>query len=76
MAVMCIDLEIISTHTPLARRDFLGNIRHFLYKISTHTPLARRDDSLAPPVTPALDISTHTPLARRDNFLKVAKNFL
>ena len=43
MAVMCIDLEIISTHTPLARRDFLGNIRHFLYKISTHTPLARRD---------------------------------
>ena len=57
--------DVISTHTPHARRDILFSINLQLYKISTHTPHARRDvgvytnDKL-------LIISTHTPHARRD----------
>ncbi len=57
--------NVISTHTPLARRDRrdVDDVRN--EKISTHTPLARRDivrfnRALLYP------ISTHTPLARRD----------
>ena len=56
---------VISTHTPLARRDCVYIITAGGNIISTHTPLARRDlrhcmlqnDNW---------ISTHTPLARRD----------
>ena len=35
----------ISTHTPHARRDFMGiGIFAFFIRISTHTPHARRDN--------------------------------
>ena len=34
---------LISTHTPLARRDQLIRHRHLLWCISTHTPHAGRD---------------------------------
>ena len=35
--------DIISTHTPLARRDKEGGFAIIGVEISTHTPLARRD---------------------------------
>ena len=57
--------NIISTHTPLARRD----LRHCMLQndnwISTHTPLARRD-GIDVVIEDYTAISTHTPLARRD----------
>ena len=55
----------ISTHTPLAGRDYSDpdNLSH--YQISTHTPLAGRDVQLQP-LASILQISTHTPLAGRD----------
>ena len=34
---------MISTHTPLARRDYAWRKKDETIKISTHTPLARRD---------------------------------
>ena len=34
---------MISTHTPLARRDGKWTVLYRQYRISTHTPLARRD---------------------------------
>ena len=56
---------LISTHTPLARRDCAYLHMCHLLVISTHTPLARRDtDSDEQNIVIA--ISTHTPLARRD----------
>ena len=56
---------IISTHTPLARRDLNKGLCGGSYEISTHTPLARRDNTLYSPFV-RFSISTHTPLARRD----------
>ena len=56
---------VISTHTPLARRDGGSCKRSILNCISTHTPLARRDFSVSSSDS-ADEISTHTPLARRD----------
>ena len=55
----------ISTHTPLARRDWLAVGIDRNGRISTHTPLARRDYTLT---SSAEDhaISTHTPHAGRD----------
>ena len=56
---------LISTHTPLARRDAKDKDAEKRAKISTHTPLARRDD-ITEFFTKVDSISTHTPLARRD----------
>ena len=56
---------IISTHTPLARRDVYDFEVIDEVEISTHTPLARRDYE-ADEQDFTLEISTHTPLARRD----------
>ena len=57
---------MISTHTPLARRDVIAADFHVRFSlISTHTPLARRD-LFAGYTRPTGAISTHTPLARRD----------
>ena len=56
----------ISTHTPLARRDFNELTLELIpLAISTHTPLARRDIIIGVTKFPNI-ISTHTPLARRD----------
>ena len=41
--VRAIAFEVISTHTPHARRDIKDEISKFLGVISTHTPHARRD---------------------------------
>ena len=58
---------LISTHTPLARRDTATGNGTVKSMISTHTPLARRDTELALCGRLCfLYISTHTPLARRD----------
>ena len=38
-----IGAAMISTHTPLARRDYAWRKKDETIKISTHTPLARRD---------------------------------
>ena len=62
---MLIDLQIISTHTPLAGRDAHVNERVGFSDISTHTPLAGRDN-LLPVCKSCHNISTHTPLAGRD----------
>ena len=35
---------VISTHTPLARRDTIEFQKILICFISTHTPLARRDE--------------------------------
>ena len=56
---------MISTHTPLARRDILASPRRLMLLISTHTPLARRDGQFWN-LGKTPKISTHTPLARRD----------
>ena len=56
----------ISTHTPLAGRDFSAAESEKLHrKISTHTPLAGRDGNMNA-FKYAGSISTHTPLAGRD----------
>ena len=57
---------IISTHTPLARRDTVDLGVTTVPIISPHTPLARRD-TVDLGVTTVPIISTHTPLARRDH---------
>ena len=56
---------VISTHTPLARRDKIKMVGDCRPPISTHTPLARRD-SMVYKTDDFRRISTHTPLARRD----------
>ena len=56
---------IISTHTPLARRDQTKTADRAVADISTHTPLARRDQAGQRALANEV-ISTHTPLARRD----------
>ena len=56
---------VISTHTPLARRDVPTADVFSNHVISTHTPLARRD-ILSGRSLSVFSISTHTPLARRD----------
>ena len=58
-------METISTHTPLARRDWMETSGNPEQLISTHTPLARRDPISIAAVA-VMVISTHTPLARRD----------
>ena len=56
----------ISTHTPLAGRDYaLVESDDMELEISTHTPLAGRDHELCHPAH-LICISTHTPLAGRD----------
>ncbi len=64
-----LDPLLISTHTPLARRDSFSLSLSGSEKISTHTPLARRDHINFTNSMFSL-ISTHTPLARRDFVLK------
>ena len=56
----------ISTHAPLARRDFIVCVTGNSYIISTHAPLARRD-YMCPSYQNQARISTHAPLARRDS---------
>ena len=56
---------VISTHAPLAGRDFLGWCQVFGNPISTHAPLAGRDRPDLPLVDLRL-ISTHASLAGRD----------
>ena len=55
----------ISTHTPLAGRDWVSPDKYLDYLISTHTPLAGRDKEFYPQHR-SDEISTHTPLAGRD----------
>ena len=55
----------ISTHAPLAGRDFLENLDFCAKIISTHAPLAGRDD-ITPWSNDKKGISTHAPLAGRD----------
>ena len=58
----------ISTHTPLAGRDY--NPFYLVYLInciSTHTPLAGRDRKNIHSKIQR-EISTHTPLAGRDDY--------
>ena len=56
----------ISTHAPLAGRDFLLKNKIFYVNIiSTHAPLAGRDFYLGV-ISASVDISTHAPLAGRD----------
>ena len=56
----------ISTHTPLAGRDWNYRTSSALSVISTHTPLAGRDLIFAAKNIREA-ISTHTPLAGRDS---------
>ena len=56
---------VISTHTPLARRDIIHVSRITMIYISTHTPLARRD-RIPEKRGRIMCISTHTPHAGRD----------
>ena len=58
---------MISTHTPLARRDEATLDGDTAKVISTHTPLARRDSFFIVNAWELMLISTHTPLARRDS---------
>ena len=58
-------IDEISTHTPLARRDYMLYMYCGSVVISTHTPLARRDTIEFQKILICF-ISTHTPLARRD----------
>ena len=46
MQEICNIVTIISTHTPLARRDQPVEKELYSQNISTHTPLARRDPTL------------------------------
>ena len=55
----------ISTHAPLAGRDYDPSPLFWFYYISTHAPLAGRD-SQRPRRTKPTSISTHAPLAGRD----------
>ena len=64
--VRAIAFEVISTHTPHARRDIKDEISKFLGVISTHTPHARRD-RVDLDWSLKYSISTHTPHARRDD---------
>ena len=61
----CRDCIYISTHTPLAGRDYFPLAVWTDGLISTHTPLAGRDED-GQSIIKDLDISTHTPLAGRD----------
>ena len=56
---------LISTHTPLAGRDYALDTANQIQVISTHTPLAGRDLKLWKRQRQK-HISTHTPLAGRD----------
>ena len=59
--------DIISTHTPHARRDVIQlTAETFDAAISTHTPHARRDCGSNDKTSLPSSISTHTPHARRD----------
>ena len=59
--------RLISTHAPLAGRDFYNQNERHHTRISTHAPLAGRD-----PYRWSLfvdfEISTHAPLAGRDGY--------
>ena len=62
---------VISTHTPLAGRDYPQRIKTVdNWHISTHTPLAGRDGFNSSTGT-LNEISTHTPLAGRDTGGKI-----
>ena len=68
----------ISTHAPLAGRDYIDSYCKNPYKlISTHAPLAGRDDSDGVTVYTVQYISTHAPLAGRDvSTLGVVTSFI
>ena len=55
----------ISTHAPLAGRDYSPWSEDGEFEISTHAPLAGRDP-LRYDQLDVVDISTHAPLAGRD----------
>ena len=57
---------MISTHAPLAGRDFLHFATTFHGIISTHAPLAGRDHPRTNTDGLSIYISTHAPLAGRD----------
>ena len=50
---------MISTHTPLARRDVNLVNDDMIVEISTHTPLARRDKIQPTVLTPGIDFYSH-----------------
>ena len=56
----------ISTHAPLAGRDFYLPAVSTEKAISTHAPLAGRDQRLQETIFDLKMISTHAPLAGRD----------
>ena len=56
----------ISTHAPLAGRDFFFWVSLKAALISTHAPLAGRDKRITEPIHNR-SISTHAPLAGRDD---------
>ena len=61
--------QTISTHTPLAGRDWFIREPPHTPIISTHTPLAGRDNVLGRNPK-SIQISTHTPLAGRDHYVQ------
>ena len=58
--------SLISTHAPLAGRDYAYILHDMDTDISTHAPLAGRDAEGAIMGTRLTTISTHAPLAGRD----------
>ena len=64
--IVSISAPWISTHTPLAGRDYPHNPPSTQHSISTHTPLAGRDRCTPSRAPLLVVISTHTPLAGRD----------
>ena len=52
---------MISTHTPLARRDTVLEWTAYPQKISTHTPLARRDSAASYLALAADNFYSHAP---------------
>ena len=60
--------RLISTHTPLARRDTvrLFGVGQFLFLL---TRLLRGATFAVEQLVAAVEISTHTPLARRDSYI-------
>ena len=63
---------IISTHAPLAGRDFISSKLCTKLQISTHAPLAGRDSTSIITLSCSLRISTHAPLAGRDQIMSIA----
>ena len=64
-AIRTFPFHCISTHAPLAGRDFSSGLEREQRRISTHAPLAGRDKGQHG-LTMSDCISTHAPLAGRD----------